>query len=182
MSEDDDEIPKVILIYIFEFKIFLLYLQEAYQLKDFLITTANVNKYDYDAMIKDLETSTRHEDLLKKMKKKWQAESKKYKENVQHMKEFQEETYQKKNNDLIKKLKKKDQILLTALKNNQQSKMKERQKMIESMMEKEKKSRENVQNFLAKQEKDRQKLQIDTDGKSNYIIYNLNLNFNFKYS
>jgi hypothetical protein len=88
------------------------------------------------------------------------------------MKEFQEETYQKKNKELIKKLKKKDQILLTALKNKQKSKMKERQKIIEAMMEKEKKSKEKVQNFLEKQEKDRQKLQIDTDGKSNYIIYN----------
>ena len=35
-------------------------------------------------------------------------------------------------------------------------------------MEKEKKSKEKVKNFLEKQEKDRQKLQIDTDGKSNY--------------
>ena len=118
-------------------------------------------------MIKDLETSSRHDDQLKKIKKKWMVESKKYKEAVEHMKEFQEETYQKKNKDLIKKLKRKDQILLTALKNNQQSKMKERQKMFEAMMEKEKKSRQNVQNFLEKQEKDRQKLQVDTDGKSN---------------
>ena len=31
-----------------------------------------------------------------------------------------------------------------------------------------KKSKEKVKNFLEKQEKDRQKLQIDTDGKSNY--------------
>ena len=43
-----------------------------------------------------------------------------------------------------------------------------RQKIIEAMMEKEKKSKEKVKNFLEKQEKDRQKLQIDTDGKSNY--------------
>ena len=50
--------------------------------------------------------------------------------------------------------------------------MKERQKIIEAMMEKEKKSKEKVKNFLEKQEKDRQKLQIDTDGKSNYILYN----------
>ena len=96
-------------------------------------------------------------------------ESKKYKEAVEHMKEFQEETYQKKNKELIKKLKRKDQILLTALKNSQQSKMKERQKMIEAMMEKEKKSRQNVQKFLDKQEKERQRLQIDNNGKSNYI-------------
>jgi len=136
-----------------------------------LITTANINKYDYDTMIKDLEATTRHEDHLKKIRRKWLEESKKYKEAVEHMKEYQEETYKKKNSELVKKLKKKDQVLLTVLKKNQQSKMKERQKAIESMMEKEKKSRENVQNFLKQQEKERQKLQIDTDVKSNYIYF-----------
>ena len=37
-------------------------------------------------------------------------ESKKYKNNVVHMKEFQEETYKKRNNELIEKLKKKEKI------------------------------------------------------------------------
>ena len=92
------------------------------------------------------------------------------------MKEFQEETYKKKNSELVKKLKKKDQVLLTVLKKNQQSKMKERQKAIESMMEKEKKSRENVKNFLKQQERERQKLQIDTNDKSNFIYF-INLIF-----
>jgi hypothetical protein len=44
--------------------------------------------------------------------------------------------------------------------------MLERQKVIESMIEKEKLAKKNVENFLLKQEKDRQKLQFDTDGKS----------------
>ena len=70
-------------------------------------------------MLKDLESSSRHEDHLKKIKKKWMDESKKYKETIEHMKEYQEETYQKKNKELVKRLKKKEQILLTALKNNQ---------------------------------------------------------------
>ena len=134
-----------------------------------MITTANVNKYDYNTMLKDLESSSRHEDHLKKIKKKWMDESKKYKETIEHMKEYQEETYQKKNKELVKRLKKKEQILLTALKNNQKSRMKERQKMFEALMQKEKQSRQNVQNFLIKQEKERQKLQIDNNGKSNYI-------------
>ena len=160
MSEEIEEIPNVIISKIYlEYIIYIYTIQEAYQLKDFLITTANINKYDYDTMIKDLEATTRHEDHLKKIRRKWLDESKKYKEAVEHMKEFQEETYKKKNSDLVKKLKK-----------NQQSKMKERQKAIESMMEKEKKSRENVQHFLQQQEKDRQKLEIDTNVKSNYIF------------
>ena len=123
-------------------------------------------------MLKDLESSSRHEDHLKKIKKKWMDESKKYKETIEHMKEYQEETYQKKNKELVKRLKKKEQILLTALKNNQKSRMKERQKMFEALMQKEKQSRQNVQNFLIKQEKERQKLQIDNNGKSNYIFIN----------
>ena len=171
MSEEIEEIPNVIISKIYlEYIIYIYTIQEAYQLKDFLITTANINKYDYDTMIKDLEATSRHEDHLKKIRRKWLDESKKYKEAVEHMKEFQEETYKKKNSDLVKKLKKKDQILFTVLKKNQQSKMKERQKAIESMMEKEKKSRENVQHFLQQQEKDRQKLEIDTNVKSNYIF------------
>ena len=93
-------------------------------------------------------------------------ESKKYKESIEHMKEFQEETYQKKNKDLINKLKKKEKLLLTSLENNQKTRMKERQKAIESMMEKEKLARENVGKFLIQQEKDRLKLQTDTDKKS----------------
>lgn len=130
-------------------------------------------------MLKDLESSSRHEDHLKKIKKKWMDESKKYKETIEHMKEYQEETYQKKNKELVKRLKKKEQILLTALKNNQKSRMKERQKMFEALMQKEKQSRQNVQNFLIKQEKERQKLQIDNNGKSNYIFILYIINYDF---
>ena len=157
---DEEEIAKVIN------KIIILYIQEAYQLTDFLNETEEVNKYDYDTMIKDLETSSRHQEYLRKIRKKWMEESKKYKENIEHMKEFQEETYRKKNRDLINKLKKKEKLLLTSLENNQKTRMLERQKVIESMIEKEKLAKKNVENFLLKQEKDRQKLQFDTDGKS----------------
>jgi hypothetical protein len=89
--------------------------------------------------------------------------------NVEHMKEFQEETYRKKNNDLKNKLKKKEKILLTSLENNQKTRMKERQKAIDAMIEKEKLAQQNVANFMEQQEKDRQKLQKDTDNKSKYI-------------
>ena len=123
-------------------------------------------------MIKDLEASSRHDDQLKRIRKKWMEESKKYKDNVEHMKEFQEETYRKKNNDLKNKLKKKEKILLTSLENNQKTRMKERQKAIDSMMEKEKLARKNVENFLKQQEKDRQKLQKTTDVKSKLNFFN----------
>ena len=82
-------------------------------------------------MIKDLETSSRHQDYLRKLRKKWMDQSKKYKDNIEHMKEFQEESYRKKNKDLINKLKKKEKLLLTSLENNQKTRMLERQKAIE---------------------------------------------------
>ena len=133
------------------------------------IAKVNIIRYDYNSMIKDLEISSRHQDYLRKLRKKWMEESKKYKDNVEHMKEFQEETYRKKNNDLKNKLKKKEKILLTSLENNQKTRMKERQKAIDAMIEKEKLAQQNVANFMEQQEKDRQKLQKDTDNKSKYI-------------
>ena len=158
---DDDEIDKVIYI-----KIISNIIQEAYQLTDFLNETEEVNKYDYNTMIKDLETSSRHQEYLRKLRKKWMEESKKYKDNIEHMKEFQEESYRKKNKDLINKLRKKEKLLLTSLENNQKTRMIERQKAIDSMMEKEKLARKNVENFMQQQEKDRQKLQNTTTKKS----------------
>ena len=44
--------------------------------------------------------------------------------------------------------------------------MKERQKAIEAMMQKEKLARENVEKYMIKQEKDRLKLEKDSNGKS----------------
>ena len=128
--------------------------------------TENINKYDYETMIKDMDTSARYQDHLKKEKKFWLDKSKKYKENVEHMKEFQEETYQKKNKELIEKLKKKEKILITSLQNKQKSRMKERQKAIELMMQKERLARENVEKYMIKQEKDRLQLEKNSSGKS----------------
>ena len=54
-------------------------------------------------MIRDFEINARHEEHLKKIKKKRAAESKKYQETIQHMKELREETYQRKNAELKKK-------------------------------------------------------------------------------
>ena len=126
-----------------------------------------MNKYDYESMIRDMDTSSRHQEYLRKIRKKWMDESKKYKQNVEHMKEFQEETYQKRNKDLIEKLKRKEKVLLTSLQNKQKSRMKERQKAIESMMEKERIARENVEKYLIKQEKDRLSLEKYSNRKSN---------------
>ena len=123
--------------------------------------TAKINDIDYSSMLKDLEATDRHEKHLANIKRRWKKESKKYQENIEHMKEFREETYQKKNKELQKKLRKKEQLFLTSFEQTQKTKMEERQKAIEAMVEKEKLARENVEKFLVQQEKDRQQFQLD---------------------
>ena len=82
------------------------------------------------------------------------------------MKEYQEEAYQKRNKELVDRLKMKEKILLTSLKNKQKNKMKERQKAIDTLMEREKLARENVEKYMMKQEKERFKLQKESNGRS----------------
>ena len=133
-------------------------------------TSENLNDYDFKAMIKEFETASRHEEYLKKIKKKWSDENKKYNENIKQMREFQEETYQKKNKELVKRLKQKEKLLMTSLENNQKTRMKERQKTIDTMLEREKIAREKVAKSMIKQERNRCKLQLATQDKSNLIF------------
>ena len=96
-------------------------------------------------MIRDFETSARHEDILKKIKKKHMSESKKYQETIKHMKELKEETYQKKNEELKQKLKKKEMVLITALETKQKDKMEEKRRIITEMIEKENRAKKIIQ-------------------------------------
>ena len=56
-------------------------------------------------MLADFETESRHEDILRKQKNKWRAESLKYKERIQNMKEKKEEMYTTKMTRLQKDIK-----------------------------------------------------------------------------
>ncbi len=123
-------------------------------------------------MIRDFEINARHEDHLKKIRKKHAAESKRYQEAIQHMKELREETYQKKNAELKKKLKNKEQILITSLENKQKDKMKEKEKAIAEMIEKENQAKKNVEKYLEEQEKIRLQFEKEIHDKSKF--YNNN--------
>ena len=125
-------------------------------------------------MIRDFETSARHEEQLKKIKKKHLAESKKYQETIKHMKELKEETYHRKNEELKKKLKKKEMVLITQLENKQKDKMEEKRRIITEMIEKENKARKNIELFMLEQEKIRLQFEKDIIQKSKtYFIYNI---------
>ena len=124
-------------------------------------------------MIRDFETSTRHEDILKKIKKKHMAESKKYQETIQHMKELKEETYQKKNAELKQKLKKKEMVLITSLETKQKDKMEEKRRIITEMIEKENRAKKNIQAYMKEQERIRLQFEDNINKKSNKYFFNV---------
>ena len=117
-------------------------------------------------MIRDFETLTRHEDILKRIKKKHMAESKKYQETIQHMKELKEEAYQKKNNDLKQKLKKKEMVLITSLETKQKDKMEEKRRIITEMIEKENRAKKNILTYMKEQERIRLQFEDNINKKS----------------
>lgn len=82
------------------------------------------------------------------------------------MKELREETYQRKNAELKQKLRKKEQVLITSLENKQKDKMKEKQKAIAEMIEKENQAKKNVEKFMEEQEKLRLQFEKDIHDKS----------------
>ncbi len=121
----------------------------------------------------DFEANARHQEYLKKIRRKWAAEGKKYDETIQRMKELREETYQKKSKALQQKLKKKEQLLITLQNESNKEKMIEKQKNLEILMKREKTARENVEKFLKEQEEERLKFEEEINQKSK-ILYNNN--------
>ena len=75
------------------------------QLIDTLERDEYSNKYYYNKMLSDFEMESRHEDILRKKRNKWRAESLKYIERVQNMKEKKQEMYANKMNKLQKEIK-----------------------------------------------------------------------------
>jgi hypothetical protein len=68
-------------------------------------------------------------------------------------------------------LKKKEQILITSLENKQKDKMKEKERAIAEMIEKENQAKKNIEKFMEEQEKIRLQFEKEIHDKSKlYII------------
>jgi hypothetical protein len=129
-------------------------------------------------MMTDFEMSARHDNHLRKIKKKWEDEGKRYNDTILRMKEFREENYKKKNAELMKKLKRKEKLLMTLLENQNKEKMTERKKNLKLMMEREKNAKDNVERYQEKVEEDRKVFQSlnHEKRKFNFLIkFKLNL-------
>ena len=130
-----------------------------------------INDYDYQKMIKDFEMNARFENNKKKLRKKWKIFHEKYQTTIEHMKEYREQSYRQKKSALIKKLNKKENTLITSLENIRNDKMREKERIIAQMMEKEKIARENVEKFMEEQEQLRLDFQKETDERRKKIIF-----------
>ena len=119
----------------------------------------------------DFEMSARHDNYLRKIKKKWEDEGKRYNDTIIRMKEFREENYKKKNAELLKKLKKKEKILMTQLENQNKEKMALKRKNIEIMLKREKSARANIERYQEKLEDDRKRFQSMNKEKCNLLFF-----------
>lgn len=138
-----------------------------------------INDYDYQKMIKDFEMNARFENNKKKLRKKWKIFHEKYQTTIEHMKEYREQSYRQKKSALIKKLNKKENTLITSLENIRNDKLREKERIIAQMMEKEKIARENVEKFMEEQEQLRLDFQKETDERRKKIFF---YNFYIYYS
>ncbi len=65
-------------------------------------------------------------------------------------------------------MKKKEQILITSLENKQKDKMKEKERAIAEMIEKENQAKKNVEKFMEEQEKIRLQFEKEIHDKSKF--------------
>ena len=130
--------------------------QEMKQLISTLQKDENSNKYYYNKMLEDFEMESRHEEILRKKKNKWRAESQKYIERVQSMKEKKAEMYLRKMNKLQKDLKKKDSEIKNRIEQNKKAKEAERKHSLDIIIKKEKSARETYNRKLKMEEEERE--------------------------
>ena len=107
-------------------------------------------------MLADFETESRHEDILRKQRNKWRAESLKYKERVHNMKEKKEEMYSTKMDKLQKDINKKEKEIKKRLDQNKKAKEEEKKRNIELILKKEKNAKDAYNRKLLREEQERE--------------------------
>ena len=118
------------------------------QLLETLERDENSNKYYYNKMLADFETESRHEEIIRKKKNKWRAESQKYIEKVQNMKEKKQEMYVNKMKKLQQDFKKKEREIKNRIEQSKRAKEAERKHSLEIILKKEKSARDTYNRKL----------------------------------
>ena len=68
-----------------------------------LETQKRINDYDYQKMLHDFESESRHKKILNTIRDKWKSLSAAHKEKVEEMKKRNEKLYRKKDKEFKKK-------------------------------------------------------------------------------
>ena len=138
------------------------------QLDMILENARRVNEFDYNKMMSDFESESRHNKILNGIKQKWRAVSSQYREKVDNIRKQNEKLFRDRSRNLLRKLKKKEQSLQMSIASKQEAKSEEKKGMIMQLSQKENEAKLNVQNYLDKQEQNRLRVEQDTELKSIY--------------
>lgn len=138
------------------------------QLDMILENARRVNEFDYNKMMSDFESESRHNKILNGIKQKWRAVSSQYREKVDNIRKQNEKLFRDRSRNLLRKLKKKEQSLQMSIASKQEAKSEEKKRMIMQLSQKENEAKLNVQNYLDKQEQNRLRVEQDTELKSIY--------------
>lgn len=138
------------------------------QLDMILENARKVNEFDYNKMMSDFESESRHNKILNGIKQKWRAVSSQYREKVDNIKKKNEKLFRDRSRNLLRKLKKKEQSLQMSIASKQEEKSEEKKRMIMQLSQKENEAKLNVQSYLDKQEQNRLRVEQDTELKSIY--------------
>ena len=138
------------------------------QLDMILENDRRVNEFDYNKMMSDFESESRHNKILNGIKQKWRAVSSQYREKVDNIRKQNEKLFRDRSRNLLLKLKKKEQSLQMSIASKQEAKSEEKKRMIMQLSQKENEAKLNVQNYLDKQEQNRLRVEQDTELKSIY--------------
>ena len=111
----------------------LFYIKSKNQFESLLENARKVNEFDYNKMMSDFESESRHKKILLGIRQKWRAVSCSYKEKLQNLKRLNEKTYKEKSKNLQKKLKKKEEVIKNAILARHEAKSQEKKKLLEQM-------------------------------------------------
>ena len=129
-----------------------------------------INEYDYQKMMKDFESESRHKKYLNNIKNKWRAASCRYKEKIEHIKEKNEKLDKMRDKAFKKRYKEKESSITNQLELKNFEKLEEKKRMAEDLRKKNEEAAKNLERFHRMQEEERLRIEQDTFLKSIYFL------------
>ena len=129
-----------------------------------------INEYDYQKMMKDFESESRHKKYLNNIKNKWRAASCRYKEKIENIKIKNEKLDKMRDKAFKKRYKEKENSIKNQLELKNYEKLEEKKRMAEDLRKKNEEAAKNLERFHRMQEEERLRVEQDTFLKSIYFL------------